>query len=811
MSPSMPKTPANTELERSRDLISSDPISSDLISSDLTSSNAVDIDVLESVQRRILWLAVRMVDYANRERPNPDAIKVGGHQASSASMVTLMTALWFGHLGPNDYVATKPHASPVLHAINYLLGKLDRRYLTRLREFGGLQAYPSSTKDPYPIDYSTGSVGLGAVAPLFGSAVAQYLTRHFDAPSDRRFIALVGDAELDEGNVWEAIADPITQRLDNVMWVVDLNRQSLDRVVPGIRTTRLRRMFEANGWNVLEAKYGSKLQAIFCEPGGEALREHLDAMSNERYQTIFGAAADEVRARCFDDADVKVKRLVANLDDETLKDTLTNLGGHDIAALDRCYREARRSGAPSVVFAYTVKGWGLPIAGNRMNHSALLTEAQIDLLRSASGLDPEREWDRFANDTAEGRLCRQAADRLQRHPSRAPRKDLDLPIETGATSTGSSSTQEAFGRIVLGLARDPAVMKRLVTTSPDVTVSTNLGGWVNKAGVYSPNDDEPAADDAGLLRWVPRSAGHHLELGISEMNLFMLLGQLGLAGEMFDEPLIPIGTVYDPFVLRGLDAFVYSTYGRSRFIVVGTPSGVSLSYEGGAHQSVVTPSIGIELPGVTYFEPAYAQALDWLFCDAVGRLHDPAGEAAYFRLTTRPVPQAPFADALRRLGRERLREHVLAGGYCLREPQVDGPIVHLAASGPVMAEVLEAAAVIEGEGVGARVLDLTSADRLLRGWRAKLRGCIATARMRSDVGHLGVLIPCAVRNAPIVTVHDAAPHALAWLGSVFGAEVVPLGVETFGQSGSIGDTYVHHQLDVEAIVNAALLALRPAE
>src|SRR6201989_2331132 len=125
-------------------------------------STEVDLQTLDRVQRRVLWLATSIVHHANRVRENRSGVKVGGHQASSASMVSLMTALWFAVLEAPDRISVKPHASPVLHAINHLLGRLDAEYLTTLRAHRGLQSYPSRTKDPDPVDYSTGSVGLGA-------------------------------------------------------------------------------------------------------------------------------------------------------------------------------------------------------------------------------------------------------------------------------------------------------------------------------------------------------------------------------------------------------------------------------------------------------------------------------------------------------------------------------------------------------------------------------------------------------------------------------------------------------------------------
>jgi transketolase N-terminal domain/subunit len=196
----------------------------------------------------VLWLATAIVHHANRVRENRSGVKVGGHQASSASMVSLMTALWFSELRAEDLVSVKPHASPVLHAINYVLGRLERPYLESLRAFGGLQSYPSRTKDPDPVDFSTGSVGIGATAPIWAAIARRYLEHHrFEAPPRGREIALLGDAELDEGAVWEAIADPWVARLGEVLWVVDLNRQSLDRVVPRHRVRPPRRHVRGGG------------------------------------------------------------------------------------------------------------------------------------------------------------------------------------------------------------------------------------------------------------------------------------------------------------------------------------------------------------------------------------------------------------------------------------------------------------------------------------------------------------------------------------------------------------------------------------
>ena len=408
-----------------------------------------DLATLRQIEQRVLWLATRIVDHANRRPASVDPsgnIKVGGHQASCASMVSIMTAMWFGYLNGSDKVAVKPHASPVYHAIKYLTGELDRSYLTTLRQRGGLQAYPSRTKDPDVSDYSTGSVGLGAVAPLFSALTRRYVDSHFGDRPDARFIALVGDAELDEGNVWEAIADPATQGLANFTMVVDLNRQSLDRVIPDIAAIRLKKFFEDSGWHVAEAKYGSRLNAAFSQPNGDALEAHIDAMTNEAYQELFALDGADVRRKFLVGADDAVRRFAGGLDDDDLKTVVTDLGGHDLGLLLDTYRACDAvTDRPSVVFAYTIKGYGLPMAGDPMNHAALLDEEQIDAFRASVGLDPRTEWDRFDPASPAGRRCAAVGGAIN-NPSPVPRPAL------GDSPAGPASVDKRV-RVDAGVVR----------------------------------------------------------------------------------------------------------------------------------------------------------------------------------------------------------------------------------------------------------------------------------------------------------------------------------------------------------------------
>ena len=778
----------------------------------------VDLDVLDIIQQRVLWLATRIVDAANHDRDTGDGVKVGGHQASSASLVTVLTALYFAHLDAPDKVSVKPHASPAFHAVQYLLGNLDRGYLPMLRAFGGLQSYPSRTKDPDVVDFSTGSVGLGAAAPLFAAATRRYVDAHFGARPRSRFVALIGDAELDEGNIWEAVSDPATDGLGDVMWIIDVNRQSLDRVVPGIRIAQWKQQFTGAGWHVVEAKYGRRLQAAFARPGGQSLRAWIDQMPNEHYQSLFGLPAQSVRQRFLEGAPDEVRRYCAGIaDDAELASLMSDLAGHDFGSLLQAFGMCdREKDLPSVVFAYTIKGWGLPIAGNPRNHSALLSTTQVDEMRERLGLTLATEWDRLDPMTRAGQWVAARREHLARAPRPNP-PPAAVPDSVGLRTSRPISTQEALGRILVGLSRDEGVAPFLVTTAPDVATSTNLAGFINRTGVFSPAARRSWSEDAAL-KWSEGPQGQHIELGISEMNLFLLLGQLGLSWDLSGQPLLPVGTVYDPFVLRGLDAFVYSVYSGARFVVAGTPSGVSLAPEGGAHQSTITASVGLELPNVTLIEPAYATALDWLLCGALQSIAAanaaPPGTAMtedgsyYFRLSTRGIDQSPFARARDRLGDAILRRQVLAGAYQLIyavEAAAEGaPEVYMAGSGSVLPEVLAAAAELTDEGIAAHVIDVTSADRLYRAWQRTLRQAVRTATPASIPGALHTVFSS---RAPVVTVHDAASHSMSWLGSALGVPAVSLGVDSFGQSGTVSDLYGAHDLDPGSIVNAALAAL----
>ncbi|MGQ4809575.1 Pyruvate dehydrogenase E1 component [Candidatus Entotheonellaceae bacterium PAL068K] len=777
----------------------------------LDALSEVELDILQRIERRVLWLTTYLLHYINKLRPNPDDLKVGGHQASSASLVSLLTALYFVVLRPEDHVAVKPHAAPVFHIIQYLLGNLSQEALRTLRDLGGVQAYPNRTKDPDGVTISTASAGLGAAATIFAALTQRYVREHFGNAPPGRYIAVVGDAELDEGNIPEALGEASAYGLHNLWWIIDFNRQSLDRIIPDQVARQIRRQFEAKDWQVLELRYGAKQEAFFRRPHGTLLKEWLDTCGNSAYQSLMtrpGADLRRVLHRWGEARPANMAGLLADLDDDQLKNLVFNIGGHDLQQILDTLMQATQMQGPVMILAYTAKGWGLPIAGHLENHAALLTDEQLATFQRANDIAAGAEWDGFAPDSLESEWTRHMLVRRGYTPAPAvqpatsppapPVPKEKLPTRLQQRYPSLTSTQAAFGQMLVALSDLPALGDRIVTLSPDVAVSTNLGAWINRRGVYAPVKRPNYWNEHGvetLLQWHEGPQGQHIELGIAEHNFYLALTMLGLAAEMQGEMLWPIGTVYDPFVGRGLDALKYGAYAQSKFVFAGTPSGLTLCREAGAHQSFLTPLLGVGIPNLVYYEPAYAAELEVILCWSLRQLTDrQQGESVYLRLTTKPLRQADMTDTA------AWRRQVLAGGYWLRDyrRQPDyhtKPRVHLCASGVMLAEALAASDTALEDDIYANVINITSADRLFRGWMAQCRG------ERAPV-YLDELLPIGDRQVPAVTLLDGHPLALAWLGNILQAPLRSLGVITFGESAALPDLYHKHQIDADAVVGA---------
>ncbi|MFO1075742.1 MAG: transketolase [Geminicoccaceae bacterium] len=762
-------------------------------------TGAERIRVLQAIERKLLWLASWTIHHANHLRPSRDRLKVGGHQASCASVASIMTALYFDVLRPGDRVAVKPHASPLYHAAMYLLGREPVEQLVSFRALGGAQSYPSRTKDRCGVDFSTGSVGLGAAMTLFASLTQDYARLHGLTPPQApvgRMVAIVGDAELDEGNIYEALLEGWKHDIRNVWWVIDYNRQSLDRVVPEQLFAKIEQFFATVGWRVVTVKYGKKLQAAFARPGGEALRDWIDACPNDLYAALCFKGGAAWRAHLESDLgrSPAIRALLESHDDTALAALMTNLGGHDLEALLEAFHGVADD-RPHCFIAYTVKGWGLPLAGHKDNHAGLMSKEQMALLQTGMAVPAGEEWSPLAGlgigaEELAGFIKEVPyLGRIERHAAEPVAVPAELPQGRRAAS---ASTQEAFGRIMGELAKSELPLaRRIVTTSPDVTVSTSLGGWVGRLGVFGRSEREDVFRSEQVVSptpWRLSSQGQHLELGIAENNLFLNLASLGLAHELLGARLIPIGTLYDPFIARGLDALTYACYQDARFILVATPSGITLAPEGGAHQSIGTPLIGMSQPGLSYFEPAFADEVAVVLRWALAHLQEPAGGSTYLRLTTRALSQPERSMT------PELAAQILAGAYWLEPPEA-GAELALACVGAVTPEVQAALAELREDLPGAGLLLVTSPDLLHRDWRRQ-----------GAAGHAARLLAPLAADAGLVTVLDGHPATLSWLGAVRGQRVQALGVDRFGQSADIQDLYRTHGLDADAILDAAARA-----
>lgn len=770
----------------------------------VTTERSSLIDSLEQLDTRLRWLSSWTVHNANNIRPKLDGLKVGGHQASCASMTAIMAALYFHALRPQDKVAVKPHAGPVLHAIHYLLGQQSLDQLQRFRGLGGVQSYPSRTKDAIPVDFSTGSVGLGVAITAFSSLVQDYLIAHGQVREEDagRMIALMGDAELDEGNIYECLIEGYKHDLRNCWWIVDYNRQSLDATTADRMFDRFDDIFETCGWRVVTLKYGKLQRDAFQRPGGKALEEWIDNCPNADFAALTYQGGGAWRARLMADigARTNVKKLLDGFDDAALASLMTNLGGHCVETLVDAFDSANDD-RPTLFIAYTVKGYGLPLAGHKDNHSGMMNPPQMEQYRASLGIAAGQEWEPWGglgnNAAAQLRAFVEAsplARKLAEPRAEAVPVPARLPVPDGA----EQSTQAAFGRILLDLAKSgEPLADRIVTTAPDVTQTTNLGAFVNQRGLFRRQELADVFHKAKIpsaQKWAQHAAGQHVELGIAENNFFIMLAALGLAAPHFGTRLLPVGTVYDPFIARGLDALNYGCYQDARFLLVGTPSGITLAAEGGAHQSINTPLIGMGQPNLTYFEPAYADELTAMMRWSFDHMQQRDGSSVYLRLTTRSIPQIARDD-------DAWEADALKGGYWLRRP-TEGAEAAIVFTGVVASEALAAWEQLAEDIPGIGLLNVTSPDLLHRGWSAR-RASRWSGGGVDEVSHVETLLTALAPGAGLVTVLDGSPAALSWLGGVVGMRVSPLGVDRFGQTGNLFDLYRTYRLDAEAIIDAA--------
>ena len=754
--------------------------------------------ILKLIEQKILWLACWMIHNANHVRSNDDGLKVGGHQASSASIVSIMTALYFDILRPEDRVAVKPHASPVFHAIQYLSGLQTKENIENFRGFGGAQSYPSRTKDIDDVDISTGSVGLGVAMTSFISLTQDYIANKTfgkDLPKGR-MIALVGDAELDEGNIYECLQEGWKHDLRNVWWIIDYNRQSLDGVVHEGLSERLSSVFEAFGWNLIVLKYGKLQEEAFNEPGGEELKKWIDDCPNQLYSALIYEGGANFKTRVLDDIgdQSNVSKLINKRSDEEFLELMANLGGHCIHTLCDAFKNIKDD-KPTAFIAYTIKGWGTPLAGHKDNHAGLMTKAQMETFKAKLGILDGNEWNSFSDQEETIELDQYIKNLPFQKAGHRRFKSKKIEVDNDILITETSiSTQNAFGKILDQYAKNNTEFsKRIITTSPDVSVSTNLGPWINRKGLFSRVESSDTFRDRKIpsaQKWIFSREGQHVELGIAEMNLFLMLGAAGLSHELFGERLFPVGTVYDPFIARGLDAMNYACYQDARFMLAGTPSGISLAPEGGAHQSIGTPLIGISQPGLLSFEPAFADELSIIMNYGFDYLQMENGGSVYLRLSTRSIEQP------HRQIDKSLKENILKGGYWLKKPGAN-PHIIIVYQGVIANEVVEATSMLGERFKDIGVLSVTSSDNLFHEWK----NTSSSFSSQKALSHIETLLSSVPKDTKLITVIDGHPMTLSWIGSVYGHKTITLGVDRFGQTGNVKELLTEFAIDSGNISN----------
>jgi len=765
----------------------------------------------------------------------------------------------------------------------------------RLRKFSQagepvFQSYHAGTDPDAWRILPSGTVGIPPVNSGYLALTWRYLLDHgFEQPRDLHFWSLLGDSEFREGSLMEAITDFAERGLREVTWILDYNRQSLDgtripnnQVFGGTDADRVERTMRANGWEVIQLRHGRLRQELFARPGGPALRQILEeGFTDYEFQALLWKKDAALLKERLLARDRKVKPLFAAATDEELLAALGDLGGHDLVSILQAYAAARASAKPTLILAHTVKGWGLESYAMPGNHSTLPGEAEIASLMKSEGLEPASpchapgSWREDGPEraflAARGRAWRAGVEaeeqRVAENRSRFAARvapSLPLPPELGINLafTPLAHTQWMIGQIAgkwVRIATDddyrqggvdpgkalspeeavwaaPAAM--VLTMSPDVGTSTNINPTMD-GKIYGAVPEENLEKSFGLAeRGRPQLYStsdpwtRHVRFEIAEAAAMSAAGSFGKAGEYFGLPLMPMMTVYDFFIKRALDQLYYNAYWRSGFVVVGTPSGVTLSPEGAQHSW----KSDIQMPSMLTWEPFFAREAEWILCDALQR--QVAGDnedrtAVILRGVTRGVRQKDFAARLaaqaRFAGRSEVemmaqtRADALAGAYWLvhhegsADYQPGENVVCLMSMGAPTAEALLACDRLRELGVCANLLVVTCADLLLgrfaeRDGYAHLKHLgldgavhlVATAGPELDAADAVLLT---ARQVPVVAVVDGEPGLLDNAGSILGVRQITLGVAKFSKSGRPAEVYAYHGFGPEQIAQACGRAL----
>lgn len=893
----------------------------------MAKDTAVTTELLDKIARRALYYSTQMIHLANN-RPDEQKgdPKVGGHQAACASSTHILGALHLLAREPQDFMAVKPHASPMDHAYGHLMQTFysfrdgrhfseeeSKKVMTRLRAFmdpsdpnsePAFQSYHAAWDPDAHNFFPSGSVGIPPVVSAYTALAYRFAESHgFEVPKNAHFWSIIGDSEFREGSLAEAMPDIAERELGSVTWIVDYNRQNLDgtRIVneEGIRGTdaeRIERMAKANGWRVLNLRHGRKRQAFFKKTGGDALQKVIENLSDFELQALLLKRDGKITRTRFIELAPSLRNKLLRFTDAEMVEFLEDLGGHDMELLADAYRSCRNSKKPTMIIAHTIKGWGLQMQAMTGNHSMLCSDEEVDALRKTEKIAEDDLFQRFGSGTKEARFLeergaymrkgieaqRELKERNLKKVAAMVEEKGGFPEQFGINLKLSpwANTQWMWGQLAARLIRianfDAAAEPQhphekgnkltadeerwvpaahhIVTMAPDVGTSTNLNPSMD-GKIFGPEVGEDfearyEVKDRRRPDLLPleKEAHRHLRFEIEEGNAMSCAGAFGKMGDHVGVPFLPLMTIYDFFIKRALDQYFYNLYWQSGFILVGTPSGVTLSPEGAQHSW----KSDIQIPGGITWEPSFALEMDWIIADAVRRhfTRDNKGrEGVLIRAVTRGIEQKIMIERLRTQTRfqgmsdddilAHTRQDVLNGGYWLvnyegYEGYAPGDnVVHIFAMGALAPEAVAASDKLLEQGIFANVALVTSSDLLvgtlgretdyshLRQTLGVNGNLYLTPSQTIPVGQLNVggrielssradILSLRGSRIPIVGVVDGEPGLIDNIGSVAGVPQETLAVRKHSKSGRPVDVYKYHHLDPDSIAEAALKMLEQA-
>ncbi len=894
--------------------------------------------IQERIARRAFIHMVAMIYQANYSRPTKTGDpKVGGHPASCASSLHILSALHLDVREPQDFISNKPHASPMDHSLMHQMGqfrhnaKVDwfsdtksedwftpeesERVMSTLRKYPDeetpqvFQSYHAATDPDHFGFLPTGTVGIPPVCSGYLALAHRYAEDHgWETPEHPHFWSLIGDSEFREGSLLEAMPDFAERQLGNVTWIIDYNRQNLDgtrmpneRGLTGTDADRIERTAVANGWSVIQVRHGRFRQELFARKGGELLREVLTASLSDYEYQMLALSQDVARIRSsWIAANSKLKKFVTSLPDEEVLRAMLDLGGHDYGQVVDALRKSKENpDQPFVVIVHTMKGLGLECVAHPGNHSNLPSKKEVKALVEGEGLSMERPFECFPADSEEGKFLtkrrdkfRAAQDELlslrERNRAKASAEvenagGLPDSMEVDMSLFPRAHTQWMWGQIASKLARigshglleDGKELRTLskheaqwkpaaqfvMTMSPDVGSSTNISPSMDD-GVYGPKDNQKHELENELainlrhpeLLASPAAWTRHIRFEIAEANAMSAVGSFGMMQEFTGLPFVPIMTVYDFFVKRALDQLYYDVYWGAEFILMGTPSGVTLSSEGAQHSW----KSDIQMPNLITWEPSFAIEMDWILTDAIQRQmsDNNAGRTGVMvRGVTRGLEQKIMLERVRRHASNKadapdaalrpaapsagwdqsatdestlasqpdanllaqLRVDCLRGawtlvdynGYVGYEPGEN--VVQVFVMGALVPEALEASDALLDMGIYANV-HVVSSPELLLGILGEKDGYATMREVLEVDGNLhGVpngasseagLVGLAARRIPCVAVCDGEAGLLDNIGSILGVRCQTLAVRKFSKCGRPDQVYGYQHLDGAAIQEA---------